>query len=58
MDMICVDLRTCTQAKPGDSVVLWGEGLPADEIAQHADTIAYDLFCGVTQRVEYKYHGQ
>ena len=57
MDMICVDLRECTQAKVGDRVVLWGEGLPADEVAQHADTIAYDLFCGVTSRVEFKYHG-
>ena len=57
MDMLCVDLRGCPNAKIGDSAVLWGEGLPADEIAVHADTIAYDLFCGVTGRVEFKYHG-
>jgi len=57
MDMLTVDLRQCTQAKSGDPVVLWGEGLPAEEVANHADTIAYDLFCGVTSRVEFKYHG-
>jgi len=57
MDMICVDLREQPLAKSGDPVVLWGEGLPADEVAKYAGTIAYDLFCGVTSRVEFKYNG-
>jgi len=57
MDMICVDLRGLPLAKAGDPVILWGEGLPADEVAGHAGTIAYDLFCGVTGRVEFKYNG-
>jgi len=30
---------------------LWGEGLPADEIAHACQTIAYELFCQVTPRV-------
>ncbi len=51
MDMICVDLRNQPDAKMGDGVVLWGEGLPADIIAQQADTIGYELVCQLTQRV-------
>lgn len=51
MDMICVDLRSQPEAHIGDPVVLWGEGLPVEEIAEAAGTIAYELLCGVTQRV-------
>lgn len=51
MDMITVDLRSQPGARIGDPVVLWGEGLPAEEVAEHAGTIAYELFCGVTSRV-------
>lgn len=51
MDMITVDLRTLPDAKIGDEVVLWGEGLAVEEIAEHAATIPYELLCGVTGRV-------
>jgi alanine racemase len=51
MDLITVDLRGAPDAKVGDRVVLWGEGLPVEEIAAHAGTISYDLTCGVTRRV-------
>lgn len=50
MDMITVDL-TDISAAIDDTVVLWGEGLPADEIADLCGTIAYELFCQVTPRV-------
>lgn len=53
MDMICVDLRGLPQATIGDSVVLWGQGLPVEEIARCASTIPYDLLCAVTRRVNY-----
>jgi alanine racemase len=52
MDMITVDLATQPEAKPGDTVILWGEELPVEEIAEYADTIAYTLVCGITQRVQ------
>ena len=52
MDMITVDLRRQPQTRVGDPVVLWGEGLPVEEVAEHAGTIAYELLCGVTPRVE------
>lgn len=51
MDMITVDLRTQPNAKVGDPVVLWGRGLPVEEVATHAGTIGYTLLCGVTPRI-------
>lgn len=55
MDMITLDLRQVPEVKVGDPVQLWGEGLPAEEVATHADTLAYELFCGLTQRVRFRY---
>jgi alanine racemase len=51
MDMITVDLRTQPDVRVGDRVVLWGRGLPVEEIAPYADTIGYTLLCGVTPRI-------
>lgn len=53
MDMICVDLRAAPQATVGSEVTLWGEGLPVETIARFADTVAYELLCGVTSRVKF-----
>ena len=58
MDMITVDLRSCPQAQVGDTAVLWGGGLPVESVAEHAGTIAYDLFCGLTNRVYYHYESE
>jgi alanine racemase len=54
MDMITVDLRGCPTTAPGDPVVLWGNGLPVEEVARRAGTIPYELLCGVTQRVHFE----
>jgi alanine racemase len=35
----------------GSEVVLWGEGLPIDEVAQSAGTVGYELMCAVAARV-------
>jgi alanine racemase len=52
MDMIGIDVTDLKQApKLGDPVVLWGAGLPVEEIAVWADTIPYELLCGISQRV-------
>jgi len=55
MDMIAVDLSNMEEAAVGDKVVLWGEGCPAEMVAEHANTIAYELFCNMTQRVRVEY---
>ena len=52
MDMITVDLRG-HEAAIGDEVILWGDGLPVEEIAACVGTIAYELLCGVTHRVRF-----
>ena len=56
MDMLMVDLRGQPKAKVGDEVILWGEGLPVEEIALAAGTIGYELLCGVTKRVTFEYN--
>lgn len=50
MDMITVDLGDLP-VSIGEHCVLWGEGLPVDVVAAHADTLSYELFCKVTARV-------
>jgi alanine racemase len=57
MDMVTVDLSGLPEARVGDQVTLWGEGLPAERIALAADTIPYTLFCGITSRVHFDYVG-
>lgn len=51
MDMIAVDITDLEGIYVGTRVVLWGNGLPVEEIARHAGTIPYELLCGVSQRV-------
>jgi len=52
MDMLTVDVSDLPQAGVGDEVVLWGAGGPtADEVAQAAGTISYELMTAVTARV-------
>jgi alanine racemase len=53
MDMITVDVTDCLRVEIGDPVTLWGDGLPVEEVAGFAQTIAYELLCGVTQRVRF-----
>ncbi|MDT8408101.1 MAG: alanine racemase [Wenzhouxiangellaceae bacterium] len=54
MDMITIDLEGQPTAGVGDPVVLWGRGLPVEEVAGAVDTIPYELFCRVTRRVSYR----
>ena len=50
MDVVTLDLRGI-EARVGDEVTLWGEGLPVDEVAQAAGTISYELLCRVGGRL-------
>ena len=51
MDMIAVDVSGAPKVATGSRAIVWGEGLPVEEVARHADTIPYELLCGVSQRV-------
>ena len=47
MDMLCIDLRGINEVKLGDPVELWGEHIALDDVAQNADSIAYELLCNM-----------
>jgi alanine racemase len=51
MDMIAVDVTGAQKIQAGSRAVVWGAGLPVEEVAAHAGTIPYELLCGVSQRV-------
>jgi alanine racemase len=51
MDMMTVDLSPVANARVGSKVVLWGDGLPIDEVAASAGTIGYELMCALAPRV-------
>jgi alanine racemase len=56
MDMLTVDLSSVPQAGVGSDVVLWGEGLPVDDVAHAAGTVGYELLCAVAPRVPFVVH--
>jgi alanine racemase len=51
MDMLAVDVSGLHEVHVGTPAVLWGPGLPVEEVARHAGTIPYELLCAVSQRV-------
>ena len=52
MDMLAIDVTEMQRpAQVGDPVVLWGVGLPVEQIALWAETVSYTLVCGISQRV-------
>ena len=53
MDMITVDLTDVPDARVGSPVVLWGEGMPVDDVAAAAATVGYELLCAVAPRVPF-----
>jgi alanine racemase len=53
MDMITVDLTDVPEARVGSPVVLWGEGMPVDDVAAAAATVGYELLCAVAPRVPF-----
>jgi alanine racemase len=53
MDMLTVDLTDVPEARVGSPVVLWGEGLPVDDVASAASTVGYELLCAVAPRVPF-----
>ncbi len=51
MDMLFADLTAVPEAAAGSPVTLWGEALPADEVAASAGTVSYELLCALSPRV-------
>ncbi|MBO1518076.1 alanine racemase [Oceanisphaera pacifica] len=55
MDMATVDLGPEGTEQVGDEVILWGNGLAAEEVARHVGTIAYELVTRLTARPKLEY---
>ncbi len=53
MDLTTIDLTDLPAVEVGEAAVLWGRGLPVEEVASSAATIGYELVCGMTRRVEF-----
>lgn len=51
MDQLCVDVTDIKNVKMGDTVAIFGPGLSADTVAGIAQTIGYELVCGISARV-------
>ena len=54
MDMIAIDLNGI-EAQVGDVAELWGENVSVAEVAEHAETISYELLCAAGNSVDRKY---
>ncbi|MDR1125677.1 MAG: alanine racemase [Deltaproteobacteria bacterium] len=55
MDQCMIDLSGVPDPKIGDEVILFGPGLPVDELAGALGTINYELICMVRNRVPREY---
>ena len=53
MDMAAIDLRSCPDAMVGDPVILWGEGLPIEDIIEGSSIIPNELLTSVQSRVTF-----
>ncbi len=61
MDYVCVDVTRVPGAQVGDVVTLLGrdgaQSIDAHEMARWADTIPYEILCGIGRRVRRRYLG-
>jgi len=51
MDMLCADITNIPAANIGSRAVLWGEGMPVEQVAAAAGTVGYQLMCALAPRV-------
>ncbi len=51
MDMLTVDLTHVPHARVGSEVIVWGDGMPIEEVANASGTVGYELMCALSLRV-------
>jgi alanine racemase len=56
MDMTMLDVTDIKDVSEGDTVEIFGPSLSADTLARQADTIAYEILTGISQRVKRVYY--
>jgi alanine racemase len=55
MDMTMVDITGILDVNEGDEVIVFGNELPIQQIAEWASTIPYEIMTGISQRVKRVY---
>ena len=59
---VCMDqmMVKSVDAKVGDEVIIYGEGITVDDVAKYNNTIPYTVLCDISRRVPrvYKYNGE
>ncbi len=53
MDMLAIDLTGMEDMGVGQTVELWGENWPIEQVAAEMGLIPYTLSCGITKRVKF-----
>lgn len=56
MDMFMIDITAVPSAREGDDVIIFGEDLPVQQVAEWAQTIPYEIMTGISQRVKRVYY--
>lgn len=57
MDMLMVDLRPCkVPPSIGDTVTLWGEDLPLEDVVHHTQDITWNMITSIQNRVKFVWH--
>ena len=51
MDQFLIDVTEIDDVKIGDVVTIFGDGLSVHEVADNAQTISYEIICGISKRV-------
>lgn len=56
MDMTMIDVTEIPNVKEGDEVIIFGNQLPIEQVAQWAETIPYEIMTSISQRVKRVYY--
>lgn len=56
MDVAFLDVTDCVDAQEGSEVIIWGEGLPVNELSDILGTIPYEVISTVSMRVKRLYY--
>ena len=55
MDQMMVDVTDTPHVQPGDDVVLMGDGISAEDLAEAGASFNYELVCSISRRVPRQY---
>ncbi len=55
MDMTMIDITDLVGLSEGDDVIVFGKGLPVQQVAHWANTIPYEILTSISQRVKRVY---